>query len=230
MLIDTEEFKFRLLSDSWEKKVVIYISSPHFDDAGEKVRGEVTRRLADIGGDAPRLALCELQIADWDRYLTPWEADAGMKGRRFAGFGADLLDFLRTQVVPAITQQTNDVSIYLAGYSLAGLYALWCLMESDLFDGAACCSGSLWYPGWMEYARAHGLQKSGSVYLSLGKGEKNTKHPLMRQVEYAMKQQYEFLEKDCHVARLHMDWHEGGHFNNTEQRTAMGICWLSGDS
>ncbi|ERL11412.1 hypothetical protein HMPREF1248_0438 [Coriobacteriaceae bacterium BV3Ac1] len=32
---------------------------------------------------------------------------------------------------------------YISGYSLAGLFALWSLYQTDIFKGAACVSGSL---------------------------------------------------------------------------------------
>ncbi len=70
------------------------------------------------------------------------------------------------------------------------------------------------------------MKNTCSIYLSLGKKEKNTKHPMMRNVEDNMKLQYERLIQDSCTEMLQMDWHEGGHFNNTEERIEMGIRWL----
>lgn len=49
---------------------------------------------------------------------------------------------------------------------------------------------------------------------------------MMRNVEDNMKLQYERLIQDSCTEMLQMDWHEGGHFNNTEERIEMGIRWL----
>lgn len=220
MIAETNEYRLKLLSSTWSGPVVIYISNEQFGEAGEKIKDEV-ELIAGVS-----FTFCELIVSDWDRYLTPWEVKANMKGRIFQGQAAVLLHSLETNVVPKIKEHVKNAKIYMAGYSLAGLFALWSLYESDVFDGAACCSGSLWYPGWKEYATQHNLKNTCNIYLSLGKKEKNTKHPMMRNVEDNMKLQYERLKQDSCTEMLQMDWHEGGHFNNTEERMEMGIRWL----
>ncbi len=220
MIAETNEYRLKLLSSTWSGPVVIYISNEQFGEAGEKIKDEV-ELIAGV-----TFTFCELIVNDWDRYLTPWEVKANMKGRIFQGQAAVLLHSLETNVVLKIKEHVKDAKIYIAGYSLAGLFALWSLYESNVFDGAACCSGSLWYPGWKEFATQHNLKNTCSIYLSLGKKEKNTKHPMMRNVEDNMKLQYERLKQDSCTEMLQMDWHEGGHFNNTEERIEMGIRWL----
>ena len=41
----------------------------------------------------------------------------------------------------------------IAGYSLAGLFALWAAWNSGYFRRVASVSGSLWYPGFTDYIR-----------------------------------------------------------------------------
>lgn len=219
-IVETNEYILRLLSSTWSGPVVLYISNEQFGDEGERIKDGVEQM------SGVPFTFCELLDKNWDRYLTPWKANVNLKGRVFQGQAMDLLHYLEDNFVPKIREYVKDTRIYIAGYSLAGLFSLWSLYESELFDGAACCSGSLWYPGWKEYAMQHPLKKSCSVYLSLGKKEKNAKHPLMKNVEDAMKLQYELLQQDRNIDMLHMDWHEGGHFNNMEKRMEMGIRWL----
>lgn len=220
MGIETDQYKLKLLSEKCFGPVVIYISNEQFGNAGEMI-------MEGVGASVKNpFTFYELLVKDWDRNLTPWESGEIIKNRDFKGQASVLLKSIETRVIPEIKKQVGEEKIYLAGYSLAGLFALFSIYESDWFDGAACCSGSLWYPGWLEYALEHKLKRGCSVYLSLGKNEKNTKHPIMKKVEENMKQQYELLQQDCGVDRLHMDWHEGGHFSDTRERMEMGIGWL----
>ena len=217
MYIETNEYKFRLISSSWSGPVVIYISNDKFGDSAVNIKEK-----AEISAGL-KFTFCELVVSDWDKYLTPWEADIGVNGRAFEGKARELLQSIGECIVPKIKEMLPDSEIYICGYSLAGLFSLWSLYESNLFDGAACCSGSLWYPGWKEYVSEKSLQKGHKVYLSLGKKEKNTKNPVMKTVEDNMLFQYELLKENHSV---HFDWNEGGHFSNTEDRMAMGVNWL----
>ena len=75
-----------------------------------------------------------LPVADWNRDLSPWAAPAVFGDEDFSGGGAATLARLETQL--------DNQPAYLAGYSLAGLFALWAMCECPLIRGAACCSGS----------------------------------------------------------------------------------------
>jgi predicted alpha/beta superfamily hydrolase len=116
--------------------------------------------------------------------------------------------------------------IYIAGYSLAGLFSMWALYETDILDGAVSCSGSLWYPGWLEYMQQHSLHKEAKVYLSLGKNEEKTKHPEMKLVGDRTRQQYERIRQDTRAKAVTLEWREGGHFSNTIERVSDGIRWM----
>ena len=57
----------------------------------------------------------------------------------------------------------------IAGYSLAGLFAVYALYRTDVFARAASVSGSLWFPGFREYVFSHTpLCRPDCVYFSLG--------------------------------------------------------------
>lgn len=219
IIVETSIYKLKRISEKNEGPIVIYISNEGFGDSG-KILYESVKQSTGVA-----FSFYELTVADWDSYLTPWKSDGIMKGRGFEGKAKDLLDSIKNQVIPVI-KESSEMNIYCAGYSLAGLFSLWSLYESDIFDGAACCSGSLWYPGWLEFAGNNKLKRKCEVYLSLGEKEKNTKNPIMRDIESNMKQQYELLKQSDIVERLHIDWHEGGHFDNTDRRMEMGIEWL----
>ena len=43
----------------------------------------------------------------------------------------------------------------MAGYSLAGLFALYAVCRADVFSRVGCMSGSLWSPGFRAYIFSH---------------------------------------------------------------------------
>ena len=198
-----------------ESPAIIYISNPHFDE-----------NVAFSDATSKSFSFVELQIDDWDRCLTPWPVEGVIKGREFQGQARSLLDSIVDQIVPELQVKAKLSQIYLVGYSLAGLFSLWALYECDIFDGAACCSGSLWYPQWKDYAMSHSIKKSGKVYLSLGDKEKNTKNLCMKSTEENMLFQYELLQNDISVHSVHFEMNPGGHFSDMIGRVKKGIKWL----
>lgn len=191
---------------------VIYITSRNFDGGAKAICDELNHDVS----------FYELCVDNWDDNLTPWEADPKMKGRLFGGKASILLETVINEVVPLIKLQNENV--FIAGYSLAGLFSLWALYESDVFSGCACCSGSLWYPGWTEYIKENEFISSSSVYLSIGDREKNSKNEFMKKVEevYSIQQ----VQLNGRNVTLHFDLNEGGHFNNVNERVIKGINWL----
>lgn len=220
VLIKTNKYCLKQISSAWSKQVIIYVSSDKFGEGGWHIKQKI-----DILTNT-EYTICELIVYDWDTYLTPWQTDMSMKGRSFLGKGNELLQGIESEIVSLIKQYTNISKLYIAGYSLAGLFSLWSLYESDVFDGAVCCSGSVWYPGWTEYISEHVLNKKSNVYLSLGKREKNTKHPVMQKVEDNMKMQHQLFTQDACIDKLMLEWNEGGHFDNTIERMVNGIVWI----
>lgn len=215
----TDELQF--LTNEDHAPVVLYITNENFEFQGDAVYAKV-KQMTDIPFD-----FCELPVANWDDCLTPWATDPQMKGRSFTGGGKQLLEKIGENVLPLIDEKLpNHREIYIAGYSLAGLFSLWTLYECDRFDGAVCCSGSLWYPGWSEYMEQTSLQKKSDVYLSLGKKEPHTKHPLMKKSGEMMALQYEHLMKDLYAGKITFEWQEGGHFDHVEDRIVRGIYWI----
>ena len=115
-------------------------------------------------------------------------------------------------------------SYYIAGYSLAGLFALYSAYRCDQFEGFVSASGSLWYPGLMNYMDEHEISpKIRKAYFSLGDQEAKTSHPLMSQVE---KNTGEIQRKLSGTIKTIFELNEGNHFKDADLRLAKGIAWI----
>ena len=146
----------------------------------------------------------------WDEIYSPWPAEG------FAGRFDEMYSCVSYMVEPYV----NKDKIYICGYSLAGLFALKSFFVSDIFDGAVCCSGSLWYPEWQQRFDDKRTQ-TGKVYLSIGNRERkgNVKEVTQWQYDYCISNGYDTIyEKN-----------PGGHFSNVEERLAKGIRWMIGE-
>ena len=129
-------------------------------------------------------------LTDWNQDLPPWGAPA-MRGEEPFGEGApDTLAFVQEHLIPEVSID-GEQEIYLGGYSLAGLFAMWAAYQTDLFAGVAAASPSLWYPGWPAFAEEKNV-KVPKVYLSLGKKEEKTRHPVMRTVGENIRRQFDW--------------------------------------
>lgn len=156
---------------------------------------------------------------DWNDALTPWPAEKVFKkGKDFGGHADQLL-----QEILSLNIWLQKWKRYtIAGYSLAGLFALYACTKTDRFDGCVSCSGSLWYDGFLEYIKENPVQCT-YVYLSLGDLEKNSSNPRMAQVETCHRKMIQILSAytDCIF-----EMNEGNHFQDPEGRVRKGIEWM----
>ena len=120
----------------------------------------------------------------------------------------------------------RDAKLILGGYSLAGLFALWCGHETDLFDGIAAASPSVWFPGFLNYAAQRPFWAK-AVYLSLGDKEERTRNPVMRQVGDSIRALHVQYQKAPDTA-VTLEWNEGNHFRDPGLRTAKAFAWTIG--
>lgn len=218
-------YKINYLTTKGNLPLVVMITSPNLAFAMDKMHGEIQKQSS-IDFD-----LCEVVVSDWDAYLTPWPKTGILKGRDFGGQARKLLLALEEEIADSFTKQlAGHGKIYLAGYSLAGLFSLWAMANSHIFDGGICCSPSLWYPGWEDYMEEMKFSHPVDIYLSLGDKEPKSRHPLLKQVGRITMEQYERLQQMALVQRVYFSWEEGGHFTDVENRMKRGICWMLGEN
>jgi len=173
--------------------------------------------------DCPPFTLVAIGGLDWNRELSPWACDAEPFGGQAAGF----LDELLNQIIPQVESSLPRPPTWrgIAGYSLAGLFSLWALWQTNAFDRAASASGSLWFPGFIDYAHEHATAVTpDAAYLSLGKKETKTPNRMMRHVLDDTRAMEELLiERGIPTT---MELNPGNHYAQTDLRMARGIRWI----
>ena len=177
-------------------------------------------------GAAHPFLFATVPVKNWNDELSPWEAPAVWGKESFGCNAADTLRFLMEQVIPTLKQQFHlpeNVKIILGGYSLAGLFALWASTQTKLFYGIAAASPSVWFPGWMEFEQQHPIQAQ-RIYLSLGDREERTRNATLTAVGDNIRTLHSRLTErgaDCTL-----EWNSGGHFKDTDLRTARAFQWV----
>lgn len=199
---------------------VIYVSSDRNDSQVFEICDLIKK-----SHNSP-FSLFELKVYDWDSYLTPWEMHMG--SRLFSGNAKLLLNTLENDIIPVIRDTIGSVEeIFIAGYSLAGLFSLWTVYESNIVNGAVSCSGSLWYENWDVYIKNHAPKKKVKIYISLGDKEKNSKNIFMKTVEDKTFLQVEILKNSENVSEVLFEMNEGGHFKDVNERISKGILGIA---
>ena len=163
--------------------------------------------------------LIAVKVDDWNHDLSPWKAPAVFGNESF-GDGAE-------STLSEVLKLLSDMSktYYIGGYSLAGLFALWAVHQTDLFAGAAAASPSIWFPGFLDYMKEHEI-KTRSIYLSLGDREEKTRNPVMAQVGSCIRSAHTLLEE--RGLRCTLEWNKGNHFKDPDLRTAKAFAWVIG--
>ena len=137
---------------------------------GESVMREVRKISA---GDVNVLVIGNL---DWNHDMTPWYCPPLSADDTAATGGADeYLELLLSEILPKARTLIcgSPMRTCIAGYSLAGLFALYAMYRCDAFERAASISGSLWFPDFLDFTTGHDmLRKPDRIYLSLGDKEK----------------------------------------------------------
>lgn len=198
---------------------VVYLNT--FDEEGQKV--------FDALPAAPPLTLVAISGLDWNQDMAPWDSPAVFKNAApFSGGADDYLRLLAGEILPAAERQLPSTPRWrgIAGYSLAGLFAVYAFYRTDAFTRAACVSGSLWFPGFREYVFSHApLCRPDCVYFSLGDRESRTRNPVLQTV-------LESTETICRSYRkqgIHTTFqlNLGGHHDHPVERMVAGIGWIT---
>ena len=183
----------------------------------------VIRALEGIG--TPDCNLLVIGNLRWDHDMTPWYCPPiSENDTPYTGGADEYLDLLLTQFLPNCRTVLHGEPCFtgIAGYSLAGLFALYAMYQCDIFDRVASMSGSLWFPGFKEYVLSHDLQKRPEkLYLSLGDREAKTRNPYLKTVQDNTEQ----IVSHYKQTGFDVTWelNPGNHFKEAALRSAKGI-------
>lgn len=175
-----------------------------------------------------KVTLITIDSVDWDRDFSPWPAEKVFpQGEDFSGGGPAYLETLTKKIIPAVEGifSVMPEKRILAGYSLAGLFALYGVYETNLFQGAVCASPSLWYDHWLDYMERYSLPWTvKKVYFSLGDRESKTKNKRLAASQTCIEKGKEIIKRKGITTTFVLN--KGNHFVDSMPRLAKGIRWI----
>ena len=199
---------------------VIYLNT--FHDESQKVY-----ETAQATG-CPPFTLVAISNLDWNQDMAPWDSPAAFKkGEPFTGGAGDYLRLLVEEIIPRAEKELVGPPAWrgIAGYSLAGLFALYTIYQTDVFSRVGCMSGSLWFPGFKEYIFSHEpKRRPDCIYFSLGEKEAKTRNPVLKTVQENTEEIQTFYQNKGIDTVFQLN--PGNHFVQGVERTTAGIEWL----
>lgn len=199
---------------------VIYLNT--YSDKGQQVF-----QAAQAAG-CPVFTLVTIGNLNWNHDMAPWDSPAAFKGGEPFTGGAD--DYLRLLLRDILSRTEKDLMGApawrgIVGYSLAGLFALYAICQTEVFSRVGSISGSLWFPGLKQYIFTHEPKRPPDrIYLSLGDRENKTRNPILRSVQQNTEEIYDFYRSLGVDAVFQLN--PGNHYDRAAERTAAGIAWL----
>ena len=178
----------------------------------------------------PPFNLVAIRNLDWNHDMAPWDSPAAFKkGEPFTGGADDYLRLLVEEIMPEAEKELPGLPMWrgIAGYSLAGLFALYAIYQTDVFSRVGCMSGSLWFPGFKEHICSHEpKRRPDCIYFSLGDREAKTRDSVLKTVQENTETIHaHFLAQGIDTV-FQLD--PGNHFVQGIERTVAGIRWLLG--
>ncbi|MBP3255592.1 MAG: alpha/beta hydrolase [Clostridia bacterium] len=207
-----------------EKIPVIILNT--FDEDGEDIWNKV-KTITD-----KEYVLVTISNINWNKEMSPWYMDKLFKSEdNYEGKADEYIELLSKRIIPKVEKilkqdLEKDIDNYIiAGYSLAGLFAIYSLYKTNIFTSVISCSGSLWYPNFIEYVENNELKtKPDKIYFSLGNRECKTKNELMSKVEEKTKYLEQYYNNK-NIKTIYEE-NEGNHFQDVTNRIAKGIKWI----
>ena len=158
---------------------VLYLNT--FSSEGQKIF-----EAAQAAG-CPPFTLVAISDLDWNHDMVPWDSPPAFKNADPCTGGADdYLRLLTEEIIPTAEKKITGVPRWrgIAGYSLAGLFALYSIYQTDLFSRVGSMFGFLWFPGMKGYIFSHEpKRRPDCMYFSLGDMESETRNTVLQSVQ-----------------------------------------------
>ena len=205
-----------------EGKNIPLIIFNNFNDDGQKIFDGI-KKYSD-----QKFNFLNISKLNWNKDMTPWKSEPAFKGDiAYLGGAKVFLNVIVDEIIPytktLIDEPTSFIGI--AGYSLAGLFAIYSMYNCKTFDYVASVSGSLWFPSFKEYIMTNEIiHKPQKIYLSLGDLESKTKNKILSTVYDNTVDIIKYYKK----IGLNVEWelNKGNHFMDVDERCVKGIVEL----
>ena len=224
IMIDLNKEKFNMhnkeitLYKSTDKNAPLIVFNT-FEGDGEGVYKE----LQNMG--CTSINLLVIGNIDWNHDMSPWYMPSiYSKEKSFSGGADEYLKLLIDEILPKAKELIEGVPKFtgIAGYSLAGLFAVYAMYKTDVFDRVACMSGSLWFSDFIEYCKRNEYKRlPDKIYFSLGDKEANTRNPVLKTVQDKTIELSEYFK--ILGSEVIFELNPGNHFTDTILRSAKGI-------
>lgn len=213
----TAGFDYLLCGDAANPDRCIYYLGLPQEEAG-------TRKLTE-GLPCP---VVYIAITEWDDQLTPWPAKGlYVSDSDFKGEAPQTLARLVNEFIPQFEAARGWTIAHrsIAGYSLAGLFAVYAFANCSVFESVASMSGSFWYEGWVDYLASLHPDKQGCfAYLSLGDKERKAKEKILHSVQDNTDATAAIMKS--WGAQVESTLVPGGHFDHIYERVSAGLVAL----
>ena len=182
--------------------------------------------------DCKEFILVSISNLDWNNETTPWYSKKINKyGEEFLGKADEYIQVLLDEIIPEIKKYIEEnlkvkIKNYtIAGYSLAGLFAIYASYKTNIFSRIVSASGSLWFPKFVDFVKENKISSNvEKIYFSLGNKESKVKNQILASVEKNTKEIEEIYKKQG-IKTIYEE-NEGNHFKDASLRLAKGIKWI----
>lgn len=208
-----------------EKKLPVIICPSNYEDCNE-ILNECGKM------QCSNFVFVSISNINWNDDLSPWYMKKiYSKDSDYLGKADEFLYLITNKIMPQIEKtllekyKITPEYYSIIGYSLAGLFALYCGFKTDKFKKIASVSGSMWFENFEKFVQENDINSNvKKIYFSLGNKEKQTNNPILKNVEEKTIAIEKIIESKGGETIFEMN--NGNHFAQPEERLAKAIKWL----
>ena len=191
---------------------------------------EVFEKCIELGCE--NFILVSISNLDWNNDMSPWFAlKLNEHGENFLGKADKYIEDLLNKIIPSVEKYLKDdlkisIKYYgIAGYSLAGLFAVYSGYKTEMFKRIASASGSFWFPKFIDFVKGNKISSNvEKIYFSLGNKESKVRNEVMKTVEDNTKE-IERIYNSQGIKTIYEE-NQGNHFKDGTLRMTKGIKWI----
>lgn len=195
---------------------------PSFENNGQEIFNK-TRKIT-----KEEFSLLLVYNLNWNDDLSPYFAKSIFDNAPdFKGEADNFLNYLTNTLISKVCNENeiNPSYFMLVGYSMSGLFSIYSLYKTNYFKKIGSVSGSLWYPGFLDFInKSKTVKNVSTLYMSLGDKEKHTKNIYMKKVEENTLEIFELIKQEFINAKF--EFNTGNHFQDESLRIAKCIKYL----